>query len=336
MVSGPKPTTQDQWKPHELDLREREVRYGGLVGPAEAIIGISAILATLIAGYAAVQAGQAVKIAAKGIEQQANETRLTTAISSIGADQAAERVAGFSLLRRHVQDQVTAASSEEERRDAYDLYTSALDVLENYLRNPPALPAASATAGAPAGRGYGIPRIPPDNVYAADELRALLNLKPAVDSLHIVPSAQRPPPSVDLTNVQLFGQSWARINFAWLGGHYLPGIDLRGANLSGSVWGGSTLDRAYLQCANLATADLRGTHLNGADLRGADLTGADLTGAELEDAKLDGATGLAKVIGLDRAKLTPPAAGISRAQDGADACLRNQRYWAPQPPAASR
>lgn len=333
MVSGPNPSSQDQWKPLELDLRKREVRYSGFGGIAEVIIGIAAIMATLIAGYAAKQAGRAVEIAAEGIERQANEGRLSSAIASIGGDQAAERIGGLSLLRRHVQDRMTTARSEEERRDAYNLYTAALDVLENYLRNPPDLPANpgdATTAEAPAGRGYGIPRIPPDNRYAANELRAMMNLRMAVGKLGIAPRVLTPPPSVDLANVQLIGQSWAKIDFSWLGGHYFPGIDLRGANLSDSIWGNSTLDRAYLQCANLTNAIFTGARLNGADLRGTELTGANFTNAELEGARFDGATGWEKAIGLDRAKLAPPAPGISRVQDGSDVCLRNKQYWAPQ------
>jgi Pentapeptide repeats (8 copies) len=300
------------------------------------VLGLSAIVATLIAGYAAMKAGQAVEVAAKGIELQANEDRLSTAVSSVGGTQAAQRVAGFTLLRRHIQDRVTRAENAQDRRDAYNLYTGALDVLENYLRNPPVMstetiqaspgPASGSPPVPRAGLGFGRPRVPPDNVYAANELRALMNMKPAILELQRSAEVQLPMPSVDLSNVQLYGQSWARIDFAWLGGHYFYGIDLRGSNLMGSNWEGSVLNGAHLQCANLSGAILKDVSLVGADLRGADLTGANLIGANLDQAKLDGVTGWDEVIGFPESTIDQPTPGISRVQ-GIQECLGYEPYW---------
>lgn len=342
-VSGPGSTGDGGWeleernrRREEHDLRKQEVRYGRLTGIGGMILGMSAIVATLIAGYAAVKAGQAVEVAAKGIELQANEDRLSTAVSSVGGSQPAQRVAGFTLLRRHIQDRVMSAKNAEDRRDAYNLYAGALDVLENYLRNPPAMstettqaspgPASGSPPVPSAGLGFGRPRVPPDNVYAANELRALMNLKPAILALQRSTEVQLPMPSVDLSNVQLYGQAWARIDFAWLGGHYFYGIDLRGSNLGRSNWEGSVLDGAHLQCANLSGAILRDVSLVGADLRGADLTGANLIGANLDQAKLDGVTGWDKVVGFPQSTIDQPPPGISREPDLQE-CLGHKPYW---------
>jgi hypothetical protein len=101
--------------------------------------------------YIAIRATDAARDAVvttrEGMERQANEDRLSTAIEAIGG----ERVGGLALLRRHVGSQLPAAIDEEgSAEDAALLYTTALDVLENYLRNPPDDP----TDG---GLGYGRP-----------------------------------------------------------------------------------------------------------------------------------------------------------------------------------
>jgi hypothetical protein len=280
------------------------------------------LLGTVIAAYTALQASDAVKVAARGIEQQGNADRLATAMSSIGAEQAAVRVTGFALLRRHVQDRVTNPDSAD-RRDAYTVYISALDLLENYLRIPPDV---SAEAGAePAGLGFGRPRIPGDNRYAAGELLSLMRLEPEIEKLRSSIQAETQDLVVDLSNVQLYRQSWPNIDFAWLGAQFFPGIDLRGANLRDSVWGASHLEGAHLQCAELEGANLEGALLVKADLRGANLEGADFTDAELTDVKLDGATGWQQAKGLPKNLRPPP--GISRAHDGIDKCLDHKPYW---------
>jgi hypothetical protein len=298
----------------------------------------------VIAAIGALYAAKAVNTAAEGIERQANADRLSTAISAIGGEQPAERVAGFGLLRRHVQYRLTTSKNTEDRLDAYDLYTNALDVLENYLRNP-ADAAAELTAeptkltaeptkptAQSAGLGFGRPNIPYDNKYAARELQNLLRLKPQVQKLYNSFEVKPPAPGVDLANVQLAEQSWAGIDFGWLGGHYFPGIDLRGANLTRSIWGASWLVGAHLQCANLEGADLRGANLKGANLSGAYLKGTDFTGANLEGIKLKGATlgKQSKTIGIPESMWPEP--GVSRADDGVGkdgiaACLDHDKYW---------
>jgi uncharacterized protein YjbI with pentapeptide repeats len=109
-----------------------------------------------------------------------------------------------------------------------------------------------------------------------------MRLKPGIQELHRSIRAEAGPLVINLANVQLYGQGWAGIDFAWLRGRYFPGIDLRGGDLTGSKWGASFLDRAHLQCANLGDASLQGASLVGADLRGANLEGADFTGARLD------------------------------------------------------
>jgi hypothetical protein len=273
-----------------------------------------------------------VEVAAQGLEQQANANRLSTAIASIGGEQAAERVAGFTLLRYHIQDRVRTSDSLAERLDAYNLYTTSLDVLENYLRNPPP-PSNEATAGE-AGLGFGRPEIPYDNKYAASQLRNLMNLKPEIEelrkSIKAESGAETSSPTIDLANVQLAEQSWTNIDFAWLGARFFPGIDLRGANLKGSIWGESFLVGAHLQCADLKDANLKGARLEEADLRGANLEGVDFSNANLKDVRLDGATGWEQAKGFP--KDLRPKPGTSRIRDGIGACLDHPPYSEPKPP----
>jgi Pentapeptide repeats (8 copies) len=328
-VSAAGTPDQDSSKLHELELRKREVGYAGRALVLQLIVALCALGATVVAGMAARDAGKAVQVAAKGMEQQANAGRLSTAISSIGGEQAAGRVAGFTLLSYHVQDRVRASDSPEERLDAYNLYTASLDVLENYLRNPPHAKAEAAEESA--GLGFGRPEIPYDNKYAAGELRKLMRLRPEIEQLRKLIKAESGvdtlAPTVDLADVQLVQQSWTDIDFAWLGARYFAGIDLRGANLAGSKWGASFLVGAHLQCADLKDANLQEARLEGADLRGANLEGADFTKAVLTDIQLEGATGQGK--GLP--KELQPRPGTSRVQDGIETCLDHKPYWTPAP-----
>ena len=71
----------------------------------------------------------------------------------------------------------------------------------------------------------------------------------------------------------------------WLSGYEGARADLRGADLRG---------------ADLRGADLRDADLTGAVLTGAVLTDAVLRGAILRDADLTGATGLLKIMGVER------------------------------------
>src|SRR5262245_36426618 len=177
---------------------------------------MAALTATFLAYGAAKDASRAVDVAADSIERQSSEDRLSTAITATGGDQAAERAAGFRLLQQLAAREIAAAESPREREDAHSLYGASLDVLEVYLRNGPEVPVDSETAG----RGYGRPTVPIDNVYAAAVLFQLMELEE--DVLDLVPG--RPAPGVDLANVQLYGVSWKGIDFSWLGGHFFRGI----------------------------------------------------------------------------------------------------------------
>jgi uncharacterized protein YjbI with pentapeptide repeats len=263
---------------------------------AQFVLAGAAVYAAFLAAGAAEEAGRAVDIAsegvdiaAEGVERQSFEQRLSTAMTSGGGEQPAERAAGHRLLQHLVTRQITNAADDGERGDAHTLFGLSLDVLEVYLRNGPGVADDSAVAG----RGYGYPTVAADNLYAAGVLRQLMELRE--DVLELVPN--RTAPGVDLSNVQLYGVYWEGIDFSWLGGRFFPGIDLRTANLRESVWGemrkgrpnGADLHGAFLQCADLTGARLIGANLQGADLRGATLIDANLMGANLEGADLRGA-----------------------------------------------
>jgi hypothetical protein len=325
------PGGQDPWISEERELRRREVGYTRRALWVQLAAIAFALLGTAIAVYAAIQARDAARAAARGIgvvEQQVNEDRFETALTAIGADRAAQRVTGFGLMNRHVQTVASNAESAEERLEAYNTYLTALDVFVVYLRDPP--DGATLATEEPEGLGFGKPLIPYDNRAAASQIATLMRLKLEVLRWRQNSSQVKPLPVLDLAYVQLAGQSWPGIDFAWLGVPYFAGIDLRGANLTGSIWGKSFLQGAYLQCSNLERANLQGANLVGADLRGAQLDGADFTGANLEGIKLDGATGWKTATGLPR--YLRPRPGVSSAEDGRggrgpDACLEYQSYW---------
>ena len=311
----------EPWKRGEEDLRKSEVKWMRVVGIAESIIGLAAVLAAGVAVLAALAAREAVQVAAEGIELQATEDRLATAVESVGGERAAERAAGFGLLRRQVEDLLTEAESEEDRRIALGMYTASLDVLENYLHDPVGEQIEPAAGDPQAGLGYGRPEVPDDIDYAANELRSLMALRRHVLALDVDDTMLTATPSIDLAEVQLYGKSWAGIDFSWLGGAYFAGIDLRGANLSASHWDGAGLRGAHLQCANLVGVSFVGADLTGADLRGADLSDADLTEATLDGIKLEGATWSHDTTGLEEFTQTQDG---PRA-DGTD-CLEYEPY----------
>jgi hypothetical protein len=145
----------------------------------------------------------------------------STALSSIQGDRPAERVIGFRLLRRHVEIMFTNAESEEELRNAYNQYISAIDLLESYLRSPP--DAATEAAGEPADLGFGRPRIPADNRYA---LRGA-NLTGSIWGASFLQGAHL---------------QCANLEGAELQHTHLDGADLRGANLEGADFTGAELD----------------------------------------------------------------------------------------------
>jgi Pentapeptide repeats (8 copies) len=328
---------EQQLREREIHLREREVEFRDreLKGQRRARFwqAVGVILTTFAVGLAAVasfSAVRAVKVAQEGIQQQSDEGRLSSAIAAIGGQYPAQRVAGFTLLRRQIEKilerAVRGGVDAVAGNDAYNLYKMSLDVLENYLKNP----AASAQAGDPAdgsmksGLGYGSPHRLSDSVYAADQLKGLLDLKDEVRQV----AEEQSMPAVDLSRAELYGQYWPNIDFSWLAGHNFVKTDFRGATLTKSEWGRSSLREAYLQCANLAGANFNGTNLTDADLRGADMAGAHFNGAILTGAKLDGAFGLDKAYGLKKAVgMRLPEPQPSDATYDAQECLANDSYW---------
>jgi hypothetical protein len=307
-AGGGYPTIQDvAWEEQERALRRQEVTSARRSVWAQIAISVVAFTATMIAAYAAYQAAEAVDQAADGTERQADEARLSTAVSSIGAERAAERIAGLTLLGDHVESTIADAETDEARLEASRLHTVALDIVENYLRHPPDPTASTATTGPTPPRHRNNPGPAPDGIYAAQELRELLDMWSDWDT-----RGDAPTPGLDLANVQLDGVAgWAGrasqpgvapvpgIDLSWLDGHWFVGIDLRGANLQRTTWGTaesppSSLKDAHLQCTDLVEAQLVGVNLAGADLRGADLSranlrGANLTGTDLRQTNLNGA-----------------------------------------------
>ena len=206
-------------------------------------------------------------------------------------------MAGLTLLRRNLESQVNAAKTDPAaRQGAYSTYVTSLQVIHVYLRsttNPGRNPPIAA-------------------IYAADELRAILNLGPEIKTL-----AGGPVPSIDLSLVGLSGLSWTDVRFSSLTSAFMPRIDLRGADLAGSRWGHATLTHAYLQCANLRNADLRQADLTGADLRGADLENAKLPpSAKLKYVKTAGAVG-----GVKGLRIPNPAVSYQL-----DSCRKTSSY----------
>lgn len=214
--------------------------------------------ATAIAAYAAWQAGQAIRDSQKIASDQASENRFTSAISSIGGKTPTEQVAGLTLLRRAVKMQISTAMSNpgdhQEARDAYDEYSTALDIIPAYLHET-----------TKPGKN---PSIAAD--YAAIELEMIIKMGPNADQFG------RTHGNIDLSSVGLAGVDWPSVNFNPLGNEWMPKIDLRGADLAKSHWGHAYLAKAHLQCADLRHADLSHATLDKANLSGADLTGAKL------------------------------------------------------------
>ncbi|MFW3172026.1 pentapeptide repeat-containing protein [Geodermatophilus sp. CPCC 206100] len=328
-MSTGSPQGGDDWKPGERRYRKWEVALHAVSLLVTLVIVAATIWAAASASKAAEAAAEAVSVAQAAIERGASEARYSAGVQAIGGDLAVERVAGFTMLRRNVEDRlrdaqaVDAESYERARGDALALFQVTLDVYENYLKFPPdgepadeaAPPPAAAAGGVElttgdqpfAERMFGEPDRPQDQIYAAANLRGILGdtNRAAVDVL-----SPDEPINVDLAAAPLYGQTWRGIDFSWLDAKYFVAIDLRGADLTRSEWGNATLTSAHFQCADLAGARLNtpdpesddeliganlrrarltNANLQGADLRDVDLTGADLTGAYVEGAMLDGA-----------------------------------------------
>ncbi len=234
------------------------------------IIQVLAVACAAIAAWAAAsgvrQASRAIDVAQQNAVSQQIADQWATAISAVGQDSGTAQVAGLTLLRRNIAHQVRlAAQGSVDRQSAYDAYETSLDVIATYLRKE--------------SEDHGRPQI--QDHYAANQLKSLLDMGPQIMAIS---GGQRP--AIDLATVNLWGKSWPRVDFGWLGSAYLFRINLSATNLSRS-----DLSHAYLYQADLSEADLTGAsfrcaYLEGADLRGADLRGADLRGANLRDAKL--------------------------------------------------
>jgi hypothetical protein len=270
------------WRKEPPQRRELSARKRRTIR-IQAVALAFAAAATLAAAYAAYQAGNAVKASEHIAAQQEIADQLGTAVSAIGGRAPADQVAGLTLLRSSVQSEVSAAMEDPSLRDnAYNAYTTSLEMIHAYLRS-------TTTPG----------HYPPiAAVYAADELKGILALGPQVSFID-----HGHPPSIDLSLIGLSGISWTDTRLDWLKTVYMPWADLRGADLAGTQWGHATLIHAHFQCADLQGADLHLADLRAADLRGADLRGARLPPrAMLKWVKTSGAVG--RVHGLHIVKPT--------------------------------
>ncbi len=70
-------------------------------------------------------------VAQDAIERQTDEARFSAAVTALGGEGQAERVAGCTMLRRNVEDRLRDARNEEDGWDAVNLYQAAIDVFEN-------------------------------------------------------------------------------------------------------------------------------------------------------------------------------------------------------------
>ena len=299
----------NRWKPGERELRNREVARQSYASIAQIVIAAVAIIGVFIAGLAALKAGDAVDIAKRGIQSNADENRLSTAIDGIGGADAAQRVAGLTLLRRlatqRLENATEAGATDSDQRDARRLYHATVDILATFLKTTSASPEDLSVES----------RQPIDFVYAEADLKRWLENKDSYRQLahgggrFTTERRALEYPNVDLANAPLFGVAWSKIDFSWLGARNLPGVDFRRADLSNSTWGLSTLRGAHMQCvraegsqfrkshfdradlsdAHFKSADLRGATFQGANLSRSDFTGAKLGRADFTDADLTGA-----------------------------------------------
>jgi Pentapeptide repeats (8 copies) len=251
--------------------------------------------------------------------QQSEDSQLSTAITALGSENSAERIAGLILLERNASGRISLSSKTgEPAGDVFDNYQTALRVYSGYLSSQSQdFLSAAARASVPFVRGHGTlspPGLPLDIVYAADQVKFMLELSSKVTALD---SGQ---PVIDLSNDELIGQPWNGVDFSWIDA-YMPGIDLRGADLESSHWGkDSNLQYSYLQCT-----DLKGAVFGRADLSHAYLDGANVQGADFRYANLQGIHGT-NVYGNAKWSRLPPGMKILPLRDwdptNLDTCLR--------------
>jgi hypothetical protein len=289
---------------------------------AQAVIAVISVAAVGIAGAVAWVTYRTGQNDARTSLRQAQDSQLSAAIDALGAASASERVAGMLLLTRNTEGRFTESrQTEEPASDVYDDYTTALQILGGYLSSQTQGYLVSQTSPS-FGHGYGAPSVSDQDIdlhYAADEVRILLGsaMEGDVAGLH-----SHRQPEIDLSDDELYGQSWAYVNFAWVVA-YMPQIDLRAANLEHSRWGPqSDLWHAYLQCSDLSYADFRGTDLRGADLRGALVQGADFRGARIRLLTPTTVYGTAAWSSIPRGLTVLPAS-----QWNQPGCLHEGTYW---------
>ena len=265
--------------------------------------------------------------------QQSEDAQLSTAITSIGSSDTAEKIAGLLLLTRNTSSRFTLmGETKEAAAGVFDDYTTALQILGGYLNShgQAFLAGSGNQVSASFGRGYGVPPppgLPDDVVYAADQVKLLLapDIQGEVAALNIGTL-----PAIDLSRAELFGQPWTRVNLENVKA-YMPGIDLRGASLESSQWSAtSDLSGAYFQCANLQKANFHGADLTGAHFEGAYVQGADFRGAKIKGAVFTQLYGTALW-----SQQPPGIKTLSAHRWKPSDCQRNPSYWHGQPAAVS-
>jgi hypothetical protein len=322
---------------HDPDER-KYFRSQAKAGWAQVAIAVVSALAVIVAIVVAWQGQITVRSNTQTALRQSEDSQLSTAITSLGSSDASERIAGLLLLARNTTGRFSQfTQTGESRTNVYDDYTTALQILSGYLNSGTEvyLSASASQSAIPFGRGYGAPSIADqaiDLTYAADQVRYLLSARVAAAVARLGTGGL---PAIDLSNDELYDQSWTYVNFSWVIA-YMPGIDLRGADLALSRWGAhDDLAHAYLQCADLSFATFRGANLGGADLRGALVQGTDFRGAHVRP--LVAGT---VVYGHATWSKLPPGIIVKPARQwNQQACLQDSQYWdmppAAGPPAAS-
>jgi|SRR5262245_4377233 len=296
-----------------------------------------AVVTVVVAVFVAWQGQVTVSRNSQTTLRQSEDTQLSTAITALGSEDTAERVAGLLLLARNTSARfLLAPQSGEAPGDVFDDYTTALQIFSGYLSNHGESFLTAIHETQPTvkfGRGYGLPPppgLPLDLTYAANQVQYMVGDKMESD----VGALKAGPPAIDLSDDELIGQRWPDINFGWVNA-YLAGIDLRGADLEESHWSRhSYLAYSYLQCANLRGADFRGANLTYADLRGANVQGADFRGAKIAGIKIKTAKDL-QIYGIAKWPrwLHIKAHPINEWDQAA--CLRNTKIWDNQPTSVS-
>src|SRR5436309_1981213 len=86
------------WRPREEGLRKRELNQSLASTIVQSLIAVAAVVAVAIAAGAAITAGDAIDVAKRGIQTQADENRLSTAVDAMAGGKTWTRAQ--SLLAR--------------------------------------------------------------------------------------------------------------------------------------------------------------------------------------------------------------------------------------------